>query len=181
MQAAGLEAIEHAKKNGRWDAAYDSLNGATVPADFQAALDANPQAAAFFKTLTGANRYAVLFRIQTVKRAETRARKIDGSLPCWRGKRGFIPNRTSAFPHYLHDGMGSGAAGTAPKFCFASSPFRLARSVFINSFQFCATVTRSRQYASYAVCITGVGAASWPSTTEASEPMERLSAANFGA
>jgi uncharacterized protein YdeI (YjbR/CyaY-like superfamily) len=77
MQAAGLEAIENAKKNGRWDAAYDSPSNAIVPADFQAALDANPRAAAFFKTLDKANRYAVLWRIQTVKRAETRARKID--------------------------------------------------------------------------------------------------------
>jgi uncharacterized protein YdeI (YjbR/CyaY-like superfamily) len=77
MKAAGLEAIEAAKKNGRWDAAYDSPSGATVPSDFQGALDANPRAAAFFKTLDRANRYAVLWRIQTVKKAETRARKIQ--------------------------------------------------------------------------------------------------------
>jgi uncharacterized protein YdeI (YjbR/CyaY-like superfamily) len=77
MKAAGLEAIENAKKNGRWDAAYDSPSGATVPADFQKALDAHPRAAGFFKTLDRANRYAVLWRIQTVKKAETRARKIE--------------------------------------------------------------------------------------------------------
>ena len=77
MQAAGLEAIENAKKNGRWDAAYDSPSGATVPSDFQAALDANPGAAAFFKTLDRANRYAVLWRIQTVKKVETRSREIE--------------------------------------------------------------------------------------------------------
>ena len=77
MKDAGLEAIENAKKNGRWDAAYDSPGGATVPADFQKALNANPRAAAFFKTLDRANRYAVLWRIQTVKKAETRARKIQ--------------------------------------------------------------------------------------------------------
>ena len=77
MKAAGLEAIENAKKNGRWDAAYDSPSGATVPSDFQAALDANPRASAFFKTLNAANRYAVLWRIQTAKKAETRARKIQ--------------------------------------------------------------------------------------------------------
>jgi len=76
MQAAGLEAVESAKRNGRWDAAYDSPSGATVPSDFQAALDGNQRAAAFFKTLDRANRYAVLWRIQTVKKAETRARKI---------------------------------------------------------------------------------------------------------
>jgi uncharacterized protein YdeI (YjbR/CyaY-like superfamily) len=77
MKAAGLEAIENAKKNGRWDAAYDSPSAATVPVDFQKALDAHPRAAAFFKTLDRANRYAVLWRIQTVKKAETRARKIE--------------------------------------------------------------------------------------------------------
>jgi uncharacterized protein YdeI (YjbR/CyaY-like superfamily) len=77
MRAAGLEAIQNAKRNGRWEAAYDSPSGAAVPADFQAALDASQQAAAFFKTLDRANRYAVLWRIQTVKKAETRARKIQ--------------------------------------------------------------------------------------------------------
>ncbi|MGA3187972.1 MAG: YdeI/OmpD-associated family protein [Bryobacteraceae bacterium] len=77
MKPAGLEAIENARKNGRWDAAYDSQGGATVPADFQTALDRNPRAAIFFKTLDRANRYAVLWRIQTVKKAETRARKIE--------------------------------------------------------------------------------------------------------
>jgi uncharacterized protein YdeI (YjbR/CyaY-like superfamily) len=77
LKPAGLEAIENAKKNGRWDSAYDSPSGATVPSDFQAALDANQRAATFFKTLDRANRYAVLWRIQTVKKAETRARKIQ--------------------------------------------------------------------------------------------------------
>jgi uncharacterized protein YdeI (YjbR/CyaY-like superfamily) len=77
MKAAGLEAIELARKNGRWAAAYDSPSRATVPADFQAALDANPRAAAFFNRIDRANRYAVLWRIQTVKKAETRARKIE--------------------------------------------------------------------------------------------------------
>ncbi len=76
MKPAGMEAIENAKKNGRWDAAYDSPSKATVPADLQAALDAHPRALAFFNTLDRTNRYAVLWRIQTVKKAETRARKI---------------------------------------------------------------------------------------------------------
>jgi uncharacterized protein YdeI (YjbR/CyaY-like superfamily) len=76
MKTAGLKAIENAKRNGRWDAAYDSPSGATVPSDFQTELDANQRAKAFFKTLDRANRYAVLWRIQTVKKAETRARKI---------------------------------------------------------------------------------------------------------
>ena len=76
MKVAGLEAVEAAKKAGRWDAAYDSSKGAKIPEDFQAALDASPRAHDFFHSIDGANRYAVLFRIQTVKKAETRARKI---------------------------------------------------------------------------------------------------------
>jgi uncharacterized protein YdeI (YjbR/CyaY-like superfamily) len=77
MKPAGLAAIEAAKEDGRWAAAYDSPKGAKVPDDFAAALSANPRAKEFFATLNGANRYAVLFRIQTVKKAETRARKIQ--------------------------------------------------------------------------------------------------------
>jgi uncharacterized protein YdeI (YjbR/CyaY-like superfamily) len=80
MKAAGLGAIENARKNGRWDAAYDSPSGATVPSDFQAALDANPRAKGFFDTLDRVNRYAVLWRIQNVKKTETRARKIRGFI-----------------------------------------------------------------------------------------------------
>jgi len=76
MKAAGLAAVEAAKEDGRWEAAYDSPKGARVPEDFQAALDASPRARDCFRTLDGANRYAVLFRIQTVKKAETRERKI---------------------------------------------------------------------------------------------------------
>jgi len=76
MHSAGLEAIESAKKNGRWESAYDSPRAADVPEDLQEALDANPRARDFFRSLDKANRYAVLFRIQTVKKAETRSRKI---------------------------------------------------------------------------------------------------------
>jgi uncharacterized protein YdeI (YjbR/CyaY-like superfamily) len=76
MKPAGLEQVEMAKKDGRWDAAYDSPRGAEVPEDLQAALNKNARARAFFATLNRANRYAVLFRIQTAKKAETRARRI---------------------------------------------------------------------------------------------------------
>ena len=76
MKVAGLEAVDAAKKSGSWDAAYDSPKSALVPKDFQTALDASPPVREFFRALDGANRYAVLFRIQTVKKAETRARKI---------------------------------------------------------------------------------------------------------
>jgi len=76
MKPAGLAAIDNAKKNGRWDAAYDSQSKATVPPDFADALDLSPRAKAFFATLESGNRYAILWRIQTVKRSETRVRKI---------------------------------------------------------------------------------------------------------
>jgi uncharacterized protein YdeI (YjbR/CyaY-like superfamily) len=76
MKPAGLKEIERAKLDGRWDAAYDSSSKATVPSDFQSALDDNVRAKAFFKTLDSRNRYAVLFRIQTAKKADTRARRI---------------------------------------------------------------------------------------------------------
>jgi len=76
MRPAGLAAVERAKLNGRWDAAYASASTSTVPDDLQQALDANPNAKAFFATLNSQNRYAILFRIQNVKKAETRARKI---------------------------------------------------------------------------------------------------------
>jgi uncharacterized protein YdeI (YjbR/CyaY-like superfamily) len=77
MKAAGLAAVENAKKDGRWDAAYDSPSKATIPKDFQSALDANPRAQSFFETLDRKNRYAVLWRIQTAKKAETRVRRIQ--------------------------------------------------------------------------------------------------------
>ena len=77
MKPAGLEEIERAKQDGRWDAAYDPPSNATVPDDLQQALDASPRAAAFFATLNSQNRYAILFRIQTAKKAETRARRIQ--------------------------------------------------------------------------------------------------------
>ena len=76
MHAAGLAAVDAAKADGRWERAYDSPGTSTVPDDLQAALDAHPKAKAFFDTLKGANRYAILYRVQTAVKAETRARRI---------------------------------------------------------------------------------------------------------
>ena len=76
MKPAGLATVEQAQRNGRWDQAYDSPRNATVPEDFQRALDKNPVAAAYFATLNSTNRYAVLYRIQDAKRPETRAHRI---------------------------------------------------------------------------------------------------------
>jgi uncharacterized protein YdeI (YjbR/CyaY-like superfamily) len=76
MKPSGLLEVERAKSDGRWDAAYDSASKAAVPDDFQSALDSNPRARDFFETLDSRNRYAILFRIQTVRKAETRVKKI---------------------------------------------------------------------------------------------------------
>ncbi|MDQ6704377.1 MAG: YdeI/OmpD-associated family protein [Acidobacteriota bacterium] len=76
MSPAGFEAIELAKNNGRWDAAYESSASATVPADLQSALDRNARAKAFFATLNKLNRYAVLFRIQTARTPAAREKRI---------------------------------------------------------------------------------------------------------
>ena len=77
MTQAGLRAIENAKRNGQWENAYDSAKGSTIPEDFLAALAKNRKAKGFFETLNSANRYAILFRIQTAKKTETRARRIE--------------------------------------------------------------------------------------------------------
>ncbi|MDE3128425.1 MAG: YdeI/OmpD-associated family protein [Gemmatimonadota bacterium] len=77
MRPAGLRAVEQARASGRWDSAYEPQGRAAVPADLRQALARNPKARAFFETLTGANRYAVLFRIQTAMRPETRARRVE--------------------------------------------------------------------------------------------------------
>ena len=77
MQASGQAEIDRAKMDGRWDGAYDGARTAAVPADLQAALHAQPTAGAFFSTLDAANRYAVLWRVQTAKKPQTRARRIE--------------------------------------------------------------------------------------------------------
>jgi uncharacterized protein YdeI (YjbR/CyaY-like superfamily) len=76
VRPAGHAAIEAAKADGRWEAAYASQSVIEVPADFQAALDARPEAAAFFATLGKSARYPFLYRIQSAKRPETRAKRI---------------------------------------------------------------------------------------------------------
>jgi uncharacterized protein YdeI (YjbR/CyaY-like superfamily) len=77
MRPAGLREVERAQADGRWEAAYPSAKNMQVPDDLQAALDRSPAAREFFATLTGSDRYAVLYRIHDAKRAETRARRID--------------------------------------------------------------------------------------------------------
>ena len=77
MRPAGQREVDAALADGRWAAAYDGSRTATVPDDLAAALTGNEAAAAFFATLDGRNRYAILYRVQEAKRPETRARRID--------------------------------------------------------------------------------------------------------
>lgn len=76
MAPAGLAAVEAARRSGRWEAAYGLSRYRGVPGDLQAALDADPAASTFFATLDSRNRYAVLYRVQTAKKAETRACRV---------------------------------------------------------------------------------------------------------
>lgn len=76
MHPAGLREVEAARADGRWDAAYEGQATAAVPPDLARELDLNPVAKEFFATLSGANRYAILYRIQDAKRPQTRADRI---------------------------------------------------------------------------------------------------------
>jgi uncharacterized protein YdeI (YjbR/CyaY-like superfamily) len=76
MQPAGQAQIDAAKADGRWDKAYDGARTSSVPDDLQAALDATPKAKQFFATINASNRYAVLWRVQTALKPETRAKRI---------------------------------------------------------------------------------------------------------
>jgi uncharacterized protein YdeI (YjbR/CyaY-like superfamily) len=77
MRAAGRAAVAAAQADGRWDAAYAGQAKIEVPDDLAAALQAEPSAKAMFEILTSQNRYAVLLRIDSAKRAETRVRRIE--------------------------------------------------------------------------------------------------------
>jgi uncharacterized protein YdeI (YjbR/CyaY-like superfamily) len=76
MRPAGLREVELARADGRWDAAYAGQRSITVPPDLERELAANAAAREFFGTLSGVNRYAILYRIGDAKRPETRARRI---------------------------------------------------------------------------------------------------------
>lgn len=76
MKPSGLQAIETAKINGRWEAAYAPQSRATVPAEMEAAFAEHPRAKEFYDTLNNQNKFAIHFRIQNAKKAETRARKV---------------------------------------------------------------------------------------------------------
>lgn len=87
MRPAGLREVERAKADGRWERAYDGARAASVPPDLEAALAQNRAAKAFFAALDGANRYAILWRVQTAKKPETRRERIARFVAmCARGE-----------------------------------------------------------------------------------------------
>lgn len=77
MRPAGLKEIERAKKDGRWDAAYAAQSTAQVPDDLARSLAKSKKAKAFFETLDSKNRFAILYRIHSAKKPETRAARIE--------------------------------------------------------------------------------------------------------
>lgn len=80
MKPAGLKEVEAAKKDGRWEKAYDPQGAMELPADFLQALAKDKKAKAFFESLNRANHYAIAWRLQTAKRPETRARRMQAIL-----------------------------------------------------------------------------------------------------
>ena len=87
MRPSGLEQVERAKADGRWDAAYDGAATATVPDDLQAVLDAEPALAATYASWSAASRYAILHRLQTAVKPETRERRLQAALTALRENR----------------------------------------------------------------------------------------------
>jgi uncharacterized protein YdeI (YjbR/CyaY-like superfamily) len=77
MAPRGLTEVERARADGRWDRAYEGQQNAEPHPDFLAALERNPAASEFYATLNSQNRYAIYYRVQDAKRAETRARRIE--------------------------------------------------------------------------------------------------------
>jgi uncharacterized protein YdeI (YjbR/CyaY-like superfamily) len=77
MKPAGLEQVELAKADGRWESAYAPPTSVEVPDDLRAALDASPKAAEFFATLNESNRYAIIYQVEDAKKPETRVRRIE--------------------------------------------------------------------------------------------------------
>lgn len=89
MEPAGLAEIEKAKADGRWDKAYDSPKHMKIPDDFITALKKDKKAYDFFKTLNKTNTYAIGFRLQTAKKAETRERRMKKILEMMKNEEKF--------------------------------------------------------------------------------------------
>ncbi|MHB1446261.1 MAG: YdeI/OmpD-associated family protein [Acidimicrobiales bacterium] len=93
MRPGGMAVVERAQADGTWDAAYAGAATIDTPDDFQAVLGANRAAAEMFAQLDGANRYAVLYRITTARRADTRARRIEQLVDMLAQRKTIHPNQ----------------------------------------------------------------------------------------
>jgi uncharacterized protein YdeI (YjbR/CyaY-like superfamily) len=91
MAPAGMKAVEAAKADGRWQAAYASPRNAVPPEDFLRALAKNKKAKAFFETLNRANIYSIVYRLQTAKKPETREKRMKLILAMMRQGKKFHP------------------------------------------------------------------------------------------
>ena len=80
MSAAGMRQVEQAKADGRWEAAYAGQADMEIPADFLEALEKRPVAKAFFQTLDRKNLYPIYYRLQSAKKPETRAARLQKML-----------------------------------------------------------------------------------------------------
>lgn len=115
MKPPGLAEVERARADGRWAQAYDGSRVAEVPADLTAALARNSRARAFFEALDRANRYAILYRVQTAKKPETRARRIERFVALCAAGETLHPARGKISPQKEHEvtqrGPGAGTRG----------------------------------------------------------------------
>lgn len=89
MKPEGQKEIDLAKKDGRWEAAYESQGNSKIPGDFQKKMDENPGTMEFFNSLNSANRYAFLYRIHDAKRPETRMQRINMFIDMLKEKKKF--------------------------------------------------------------------------------------------
>jgi uncharacterized protein YdeI (YjbR/CyaY-like superfamily) len=80
MRPAGLKEVKAAQADGRWDRAYDSPSKMEMPGDFLRELSKNKKARAFFETLNKANTYAIAWRLQTARKAETREKRMKAII-----------------------------------------------------------------------------------------------------
>lgn len=103
MKPAGTEAVERAKADGTWDGAYEGSSSISVPADLAAALAASKAAKTMFERLDAANRYAILYRVSTAKRAETRQRRIEQFVDMLARGETIHPQRSASCPTAAHE------------------------------------------------------------------------------
>jgi uncharacterized protein YdeI (YjbR/CyaY-like superfamily) len=80
MRPSGTREADAAKADGRWNIAYDSPSGMTIPDDLMEALSKDSKSAGFFNNLSRANKYAITWRLQTAKKPETREKRMKGVL-----------------------------------------------------------------------------------------------------